>query len=52
MGDETEAFKEGAKAVQEVAKATGKIVDASRGAGGWLDRMGRALTRREMRTFR
>lgn len=39
MGDETEAFKEGAKAVQEVAKATGKVVDAGRGAGGWLDRI-------------
>ncbi|SDS37254.1 Abi-alpha family protein [Bradyrhizobium canariense] len=39
MGDETDAFKEGAKAVQEVAKATGKVVDVGRGAGGWLDRI-------------
>src|ERR1700682_2606509 len=39
MGDETDAFKEGAKAIQEVAKATGKVVDAARGAGGWLDRI-------------
>ena len=39
MGEEAEAFKEGAKAVQEVAKATGKVVDAGRGAGGWLDRI-------------
>jgi hypothetical protein len=39
MNDESEVFKEGAKAVQEVAKATGKVVDAGRGAGGWLDRI-------------
>jgi hypothetical protein len=39
MGDDTEAFNEGAKAVQEVAKATGKAIDAGRGAGGWLDRI-------------
>ena len=39
MGDETEAFKEGAKAVQEVAKATGKAIEAGQGAGGWLDRI-------------
>lgn len=39
MGDETEVFKEGAKAIQEVAKAAGKVVDAGRGAGGWLDRI-------------
>ena len=39
MGDEIETSNEGAKAVQEVAKATGKVVDAGRGAGGWLDRI-------------
>jgi hypothetical protein len=39
MGDEVDAFREGAKAVQEVAKTTGKVVDASRGVGGWLDRI-------------
>jgi hypothetical protein len=39
MGDETEAFKEGAKAVQEVAKIAGKAIEAGQGAGGWLDRI-------------
>jgi hypothetical protein len=39
MSDETEAFKEGAKAAQEIAKTTEKVIDATRGAGGWLDRI-------------
>ncbi|MCP1849400.1 MULTISPECIES: Abi-alpha family protein [unclassified Bradyrhizobium] len=39
MGQETEAFKEGAKAVQEIAKVAGKAIDAGQGAGGWLDRI-------------
>jgi Abortive infection alpha len=39
VGDEIETLREGAKAIQEVAKATGKVVDAGRGAGGWLDRI-------------
>lgn len=39
MGDESEAFKEGAKAVQEVAKVAGKAIEAGQGAGGWLDRI-------------
>jgi hypothetical protein len=37
--DPIEAVTQGAKAVQEVAKATGKVVDASGRAGGWLDRI-------------
>jgi hypothetical protein len=32
-------FEEGAKAAQEVAKATGKAIDGVRGLGGWLDRI-------------
>jgi hypothetical protein len=39
MGEDTDAFKEGAKAIQEVAKAAGQAIDAGRGAGGWLDRI-------------
>jgi Abortive infection alpha len=39
MTDETDAFKEGAKAVQEVAKVAGKVVDAGTGTAGWLDRL-------------
>ena len=38
-GDPTEAITESAKALQEVAKAGGKAVDASRSVGGWLDRI-------------
>ena len=41
MGDNdpTKAVTESAKAVQEVAKAGGKAIDASRSLGGWLDRI-------------
>lgn len=39
MGDEIDAFKEGAKAVQEVAKTAGKAIEAGQNAGGWLDRI-------------
>lgn len=35
MGDETEAFKEGAKAVQEVAKAASTALEAGQKTGGW-----------------
>jgi hypothetical protein len=38
-GDDTEAITESAKAVQEVAKVGGKAIDATREAGGWLDRI-------------
>ena len=37
INDPTEAVTESAKALQEVAKAGGKAVDASRSVGGWLD---------------
>ena len=37
--DPTEAITESAKALQEVAKTGGKVVDASRRVGGWLDRI-------------
>lgn len=37
--DPTEAISESAKAVQEVAKAGGKLIDASGRVGGWLDRI-------------
>lgn len=44
MSDESDALKEGAKAAQEIAKATGEIIEAGRDAGGWLDRIfGRAI---------
>ena len=33
-----ESIKGGAKAVEEMAKAAGKAIDAGRDAGGWLDR--------------
>ena len=39
MGDEIEAVTETAKAVQEVAKTTGKVVDATQAAGAYLARM-------------
>jgi Abortive infection alpha len=39
MDDESEVFKEGAKAVQEIAKVAGKAIEAGQGAGGWLDRI-------------
>jgi hypothetical protein len=39
MGDETDGFKESAKAVQEVAKAAGRAIEAGHDAGGWLDRI-------------
>jgi hypothetical protein len=39
MSDPIEAASETAKAVQEVAKAGGKAIDAGRDAGGWLDRI-------------
>ncbi len=39
MADEIDALNESAKAAQEIAKAAGKMVDAGRGAGGWLDRI-------------
>jgi hypothetical protein len=38
-GDEIEAITESAKAVQEVAKVGGKIIDAGREAGGLLNRL-------------
>ena len=34
-----EDFKEAAKAAEEMAKATGKAIDAGRDAGGWLDKI-------------
>ena len=37
--DQTEAITESTKAVQELAKAGGKGIDASRGVGGWLNRI-------------
>ena len=39
INDPTESVTESAKALQEVAKAGGKAVDASRSVGGWLDRI-------------
>jgi hypothetical protein len=39
MSDESDALKEGAKALQEVAKATGSAVEGVREAGGWLNRI-------------
>jgi hypothetical protein len=39
MSDESEALRESAKAIQEVAKASGKAIDAGREAGGWLGRV-------------
>lgn len=39
MSDESEALKESAKAVQEIAKASGKAIDAGREAGGWIGRV-------------
>jgi hypothetical protein len=38
-GDPTEAVTESAKALQELAKAGGKAIDASRSVGGWLNRV-------------
>lgn len=38
MGDETDAVKESAKAVQEVAKVTGKAIDAGKKFGGFISR--------------
>jgi Abortive infection alpha len=44
MSDESEAFKESAKAAQEIAKTASNAIDAGRSAGGWLDRIfGRAI---------
>jgi hypothetical protein len=37
--DPTEAVTESAKALQEVAKTGGKLIDASGRVGGWLDRI-------------
>ncbi len=37
MSQEAEAIKEGAKAVQEVAKATTAAVNAAKDGGGWID---------------
>lgn len=37
--DPIKAITEGAKALEEVAKASGKAIDASRSVGGWLDRI-------------
>jgi hypothetical protein len=37
--DPTETITESAKAVQEVAKTGGKLIDASGRVGGWLDRI-------------
>jgi Abortive infection alpha len=34
-----ESIEEGAKAVEEIAKAAGKAIDAGRDAGGWLDKI-------------
>jgi len=34
-----ESIKGGAKAVEEMAKAAGKAIDAGRDAGGWLDKI-------------
>lgn len=39
MSSEIEATKEAAKAVQEVARTTGKVIDAGVKGGGWLDRI-------------
>ncbi len=39
MGDEIEAVTETAKAVQEVAKTTGKALDAAQAGGAYLARM-------------
>lgn len=39
MTDPFEAASETAKATEEVAKAAGKVIDAGRDAGGWLDRI-------------
>ncbi len=39
MSEESDALKEGAKAAQEIAKATGKAIDAGRQAGGWIDKI-------------
>ncbi len=36
MGDEIEAVTETAKAVQEIAKTTGKALDATQAAGAYL----------------
>ncbi|MCG7986220.1 MAG: DUF4393 domain-containing protein [Candidatus Thiodiazotropha weberae] len=38
MPEETEAIKETAKATQEIAKTTGKAIDASREFGGFISR--------------
>lgn len=44
MSDETEAVTEAAKAIQEVAMASGNAIDVVRSAGGFLDRVfGRAI---------
>jgi hypothetical protein len=44
MSDDSEMIKESAKAAQEIAKATGKAIDAGQNVGGWLDRIfGRAI---------
>lgn len=38
-GDPNEVITESAKALQELAKTGGKAIDASRGVGGWLNRV-------------
>jgi hypothetical protein len=44
MSEETKAIEEAAKAAQELARTSGKVVDATREAGGWLDRIfGKAI---------
>src|ERR1700761_759937 len=39
MAEEIEAVKESAKAIQEVAKTSGKAIDAGVKAGGWIDKI-------------
>jgi hypothetical protein len=42
--DDTKAIEETAKAAQELAKTSSKAIDATRDAGGWLDRIfGKAI---------
>lgn len=44
MSGEMKTIEETAKAAQELAKTSGKVIDATRDVGGWLDRIfGRAI---------
>jgi hypothetical protein len=44
MSDESDALRESAKAAQEIAKAAGTAIDATKSLGGWFDRIfGRAI---------